>query len=207
MTSYEWKRSEGIVMQVLPFQDADAIFTVYTHDLGFAKFVLKYALSSRQRGKGVPSPLALTEFIYRPTSGELLSCKEATVLDSFHALRKNLSLIEAGGALLKALYQTQPLGKVSDKLYKLLLVYLDKLPQVEDPKVLVASFKLKILRYEGVLTFHNQNLDHLEGFHPEEAKMLFVMALTQSLGDLKPLLLTAPLEEKIDQLFKEFSAG
>lgn len=223
----EWLRTEGIVMQMIPFQDADAIFTAYTPDLGFAKFVLKYAMSSRQREKGVPSPLTLTEFIYRRTNSDLFSCKEASVLETFNALRDRLNLMEAGGLLLQALHQSQPPGKASDKLYRLLLAYLDKLPQVDDPKVLVGSFKLKILRYEGVLVFRNQcsacdallndmyysfgdffcPVHRPEGgihFDPEEAKMVFVMGLAQSLVDLKHLVLTTTLEEKVDFLFKEF---
>jgi DNA repair protein RecO (recombination protein O) len=223
----EYDRTEGIVMQVLPFQEKDAIFTVYTPDLGIVKFFLKYAYSSQKKG-ALPSPLTLAELIYRKSSSDLLNCKEASILESFPKLREKLSCMEAGGNLLQALRQSQPPGKPSPPLYQLLVTYLGKLTQVDDPRILAASFKLKILRYEGVLAFSNRcgvchqllkNLFFYDGeffclddapegaieFEVEEGQMLFVMGLTQSFSDLKHLLLTTKLEGKVDRVFHRFA--
>ncbi len=221
------EQTEGIVMQVTPFQDADAIYTVYTPSMGVAKFVMKYGLSSRMRSKGAPTVLTKAEFIFRRGKSDLLSCKEATILEAYPRIRDSLDRMESAGQMLIALRQCQPPGKDSPILYQLLNIYLEKLSEVEDPRILAASFKLKILRYEGLLaysdlctsckgTFADFNFCDGEFFCPqhqpkgsnyfdqEESKMFFVLGLSQSLNDLKTLALTNILEGKINAIFEEF---
>lgn len=225
-----WETMEGIVVQVAPFQEVDALYTVYTPSLGLVKLVHNFALTSSGRKKGVLSPLNQAEFVYRKTSSELLTCKEFTILEPHTKLRENLIWMEAGGHLLQVVRQTQPFGKSSPKLYQLLLAYLDNIPKVDDPKILIASFKLKVLRYEGLIAFDNRCclcdklLDEMdydlgqfycaehapqEGLHfnVEESQIVFVLALTRSLSDLKLLLLDATLEAKIDILFKQLATA
>lgn len=221
------EQTEGIVIQITPFQDADAIYTVYTPFMGIARFVMKYGLSSRMRSKGAPTVLTKAEFIFRRGKSDLLSCKEATILEAFPRIRESLERMESAGQMLLALRQCQPPGKDSPILYQLLNIYLEKLSEVEDSRVLAASFKLKILRYEGLIayndlcsrckssltdfSFHDGEFfcpQHApEGsiyFDVEESKMFFVLGLSQSLNDLKTLVLTNILEGKINAIFEEF---
>lgn len=58
-----------------------------------------------------------------------------------------------GCDLLQAVLGSQLPGKPSPQLYALLLIYLKKIPQTAYPWVLAASFRLKLLMHEGLISF------------------------------------------------------
>lgn len=150
MTTHQ---SEGIVIQVVPFRDYDQIVTLFTPEHGMVKVIVKNGPGRQRKMKSSCTPLTGVDISWMEGKGEIGKCEEIATIRHYAALRTTLDLMEAGCDLLRAIQRSQPVGKISPELYLLLLYYLDKLPTISNPDILVASFRLKILRYEGLIGF------------------------------------------------------
>lgn len=98
-------------------------------------------------------PLTKVEVIYRETNSEISSCQEIKPIDSFPLLRKELSFLKAACELLNIVASSQSAGEAAPELYHLLSFYLNKIPFVANPWTLAASYRLKLLKYEGLSSF------------------------------------------------------
>jgi DNA repair protein RecO (recombination protein O) len=145
--------TEGVVINAIPFRNYDCILTVFTPDDGLAKFFFRGAYSKKKgSGSGTTTPLSVVEITYTKGRGDLYICVETTVLNHNLALRNCLATLEAAGDMLQTISATQQPGKSAPELYRLLLMYLNKLPQATSPQAITSSFRLKLLRYEGLLS-------------------------------------------------------
>lgn len=192
-------KTEGIVLHTLPFREYDQILTVFTEQEGTIKFIVKGAYRS-QLGKGnSTAPLTQAEFVYSKGKSELYKCVDTSVICQHLHLRENLHLLQSACDMLQAVTESQLLHQPAPLLYRLLLIYLIKLPQVQDPFAVSSSFRLKILRLEGVF---NEN-DKFSELSEEENLFLILLAFCQNFQDLIPLILPPALPVKIKNLFKE----
>lgn len=153
--SSEFHTAEGIVVKVIPFRDYDQILAIFTREAGMIK-VLQKGSRSKKRGvrgvQGLCMPLTRVEIVYKEKKGEIFSCHELAHLGSYQALRHELSHLNAACDLLQVVYQTQLVGKPAPQLFALLKLYLDKMPFISSPCLLTTSFRLKLLKHEGVST-------------------------------------------------------
>ncbi len=145
--------TEGVILRVIPFRDYDQILSIFTADAGLIKVLYKGSRGKRQRGQGMTIPLTKVEVIYREKRGEIFSCHEMTLLDSFSFLRKKLLDLEVACDLVQALLASQFLGKSATQLYALLCFYLVKIPHTVNPWILATSFRLKLLKHDGLIAF------------------------------------------------------
>lgn len=192
------RRSEGIVLQTLKYQDYDQIATVFTIEDGLLKFFIKGAYRA-QSGKST-SPLTRAEFVYFQGKSSLYSCKEVSLLNTYLNLRNNFAHLETGIDLIKAVLESQMENKPAPELYKLLIMYLEKIPFIPDPWVLSASFHLKILKHEGLLSFDHAFLSEI---NEEEKLLIQLLALTRSFKDLSSIQLAPLFYQKIRTFFTE----
>ena len=147
-------KTEGVVVNALPFRNYDCILTVFTPMDGLVKFFCKGAYRQKKgNSTGTTTPLALVEIVYAKGRGDLYLCVEISVINYNLALRNNLSVLEAACKMLHSLAATQQPGKSAPELYQLFLMYLTKLPQASTPQTIISSFQLKLLRYEGLMAF------------------------------------------------------
>jgi DNA repair protein RecO (recombination protein O) len=145
--------TEGIVINAIPFRNYDCILTLFTPLDGLVKFFVRGAYSSKKGGGSGITPLSVVEVTYTKGRSDLYSCTEIAVINHHLSLRHNLGILEAACEMLRALSITQQPGKAAPELYQLLLMYLQKLPHFVLPQIISNSFKLKLLRYEGLLAF------------------------------------------------------
>lgn len=139
--------AEGIILRVIPFRDHDMIVTLFTREEG----VLKLFYSGRGRARVACTPLMAVEVVYRERAGEIFGCQKMTCIHAYHHLRRRLVDLQVATDLLTVLLSSQLLGKSVPQLYALLLFYLEKIPQMADPFLLSASFRLKLLKHEGLI--------------------------------------------------------
>lgn len=145
-------KTEGIITHAIPFRNYDCILTVFTPMEGLVKLFFRGAYSSKKgKGSGTTTPLSVVEIVYIKGRGDLDSCVEISVINHNLALRHRLSTLENACEILQTISRTQQPGKAAPELYQLLIAYLNKLPLVSDPLVITSSFRLKLLRYEGLL--------------------------------------------------------
>jgi DNA repair protein RecO (recombination protein O) len=146
-----FSKIEGIILKVIPFGDFDQIFTLFTLEAGLLKFIFKGSQSKRKAVQGICMPLTRVEVIYQEKKSELFSCRDMALLDRFGKLKIDLMHLQAACEIAKSLLVSQFPGKPSPLLYQLLRLYLEKLSQVHLCSNLTASFRLKILKHEGLV--------------------------------------------------------
>lgn len=146
--------TEGVVVNAIPFRNYDCILTVFTPLEGLIKFFFRGAYSQKKgNGSGTTTPLSIVEIVYTKGRGDLHTCVEISVTDHNLALRHNLPMLESACEMLQSISATQQPDKPAPELYRLFRMYLDKLPKASTPQVISSSFRLKLLRYEGMLAF------------------------------------------------------
>lgn len=218
--------AEGIILQAFPFQENDRILTVFSLEEGIIKFIAKKSCFSKKGKEIAPAPLTQAEFTYAKKRSELFPCRELEVLNHHLPLREDLNRLEAACDLLQAILTSQWLGKPSPELYKLLCTYLEKMPLAANPFVISSSFRLKILKYEGMLKispfcsvcgasftscffspgefFCSQHAPHMAvSLSQEEATIIDHLAECTYFSQLVVASISSELALKIKQIFKE----
>jgi len=213
----------GLVLQVIPFQDNHQIATLFSPEWGVIKVIFKYA----RKGKdALPiEPLNIIEVILKKGRSDLFQSQNASLIDSQPKLRTRFETLNAALGMLASLLKSQMAQKPSPILFSLLMHYLKSLPTAPSPQTIAASFKLKILRHDGLLEVQQccsvcgsslkeggidagefYCLDHLpfntHTFSEEELGLLTALSSSRSLIHLNQLALSPILEEKIGRLFE-----
>lgn len=138
-----WEEREGILLQSIPYLENRRILKVFTKDAG----LLPLIASTKKAPFAIP--FCRAEWVYRISSSDLHSLKDASLLDPMLSLKQSFDLIEAAGSIAGDLLRSQLPHKASHGLYELLLASLSHLPR--NPKAVAQSFRLKLLQFEGLL--------------------------------------------------------
>ena len=189
------KKAEGIILHMVPYRNYDQILTVFTENQGVIKLFCKKERTPWHRF----TPLTKIECVYREGKSELCPCEDISLLDSYLSLRNHLVHLEAGCHLIQSIYKSQLLDREAAPLYQLLIYYLDRIPELSDPYLLVISFKLKILQYEGLLNLSVSNSQLSTDQY--ELDQLHVLAYGRSYRDISQLTVSDELKAKIDAFF------
>lgn len=223
--------TEGIILRVIPFRDYDSILTLFTPDAGIIKILHKSIRSKKGNAQGICMPLTKVEVIYRETRGEIFKCHEMALIESFSFLRKEFLDLERACDLLQIVLSSQMMGKAAPHLYALLCFYLEKISLTANPWILGASFRLKLLRHEGLATFpficsvcqhplhtvahtcaaegwcehHHFMATHLWG--QNELEQLYHLAICQSYREICQSDVFPELHNKIKSFFEECVRG
>lgn len=224
--SHSFQQTEGIILRVIPFRDYDQIITLFTQDVGVLKVLYKGSRSKRRGVQGICLPLTRVEVIYREKNSEIFSCQEMALLESYSHLRKELKFLNVACDLLQVVATSQLVGKAAPLLYALLCFYLAKVPVIQDPEVLAMSFRLKLLKHEGLATYpfccsmcqcdlHSEGYSYdaewwckehqLKGsayWHADELQLLYQLALCQHYQEISSCQLPPILQDRIKGFFE-----
>jgi DNA repair protein RecO (recombination protein O) len=222
MKSY---RVEGIILQAFNFQDYDKILTIFSLEEGLIKLIFKGA-NNPKRSKGtITSPLTRAEFIFVKSKGEIHKCREISIINQYPRLRESLDNLHAACEMIQTVQSSQISQTPAPDLYNLLLAYLEKIPIIANPEILTTSFRLKVLRYEGLLGFdpncstcssplHTQYSCGGESFckkhapsdsivfFEEEAQLAMYLATCRSYSQLASTTLNSGITSKVKSLFE-----
>lgn len=222
--------AEGFILQTLKFQEYDAILTVFTRNSGIEKFFVKGAFSTKYGKGAMTEPFSCVELAYTEGRSDLLTCREISTLSSHYALRQSLPAVKAAFEMAQALLRILMPHQSAQAIYDLFEIYLKTLPTLSDPGLLSASFRLKLLRSEGILdigggcamcqaTTDNMWAAGGEFFCERHAPALSIewedeeflimqgLALSRSLSQIASLVPPQSFYKKIDLLFRELSGS
>lgn len=217
--------TQGIILRATAFKEKDYILTVLSPDHGLMKIYQSRKGKKTGNHYALSTPLTCAEFLFSRGRGNLLRFQDGSVLEEHLALRKSLPHLEAACEMVNKILEIQWPGKPSPELFQLLLYFLKRLPDAEDPRPLLQSFLLKTLRLEGLLSLQplcshcgeeNDKLFLAEGqsfcqahrpdyhldFSEEESQVLLVLAWSRSLQDLLAAPYLPDLDQKISALFE-----
>ncbi len=200
------EKEEAIVLNSLEFKERSRIITLFTKTSGVISLIVKTISSKKRPLFNLTTPLCRGEFLYRLGKNTLHKFLDGTIIDMHLPLRKSYDHLEAAGYLIQAIKKSQLPEKPAPKLYNLCSSYLKHLPEFKEPKILAASFYLKILKHEGLIALapkgQSCNKENFSNFTPPEWNELLVLSEARTFADLQTVDLSSPLFTKIEQLFE-----
>jgi len=142
-------KSHGILLQAIPYLGKGRIFKIFTEEDGLITLIAK------KPSLALVSPFCIAEWVYQKKQREIFTLTEYSLLDALLGLRQSYEALSTAGSMAQDLLQTQLPGKPAPSLYKLLSSYFKKILIFDHPDILAASFRLKLLLHEGLLSLQS----------------------------------------------------
>jgi DNA repair protein RecO (recombination protein O) len=216
------ERTQGIVLRALDYRENQRIITLFT-PLGLISLIVKRIQRRSSHLLTLTSLFCEGEFLFKKGRSDLHAFIDGSVMDVHLPLREQLVSLQAAGGLGHALLASQFAGKVSSELYHLFRCYLKQIRTFSTPSTLIASFQLKLLAHDGLISLTpecnrcpnkasrclaqgeslcaDHHVEHSLCFSAEEWNQLLLLHGAKQLSVLRALNLSAPLLQKIDFFF------
>lgn len=144
-----------IILKTTPFKESDLIVYALNAQGDKKHFLARGALKSKKRfGGGVLESMnhVQLQFEDRKEKSEFVPLQEAFLLDGFEGIRKDYERLTTGFVMIRDVFQISVEGSEDNfATYNLLGNSLKKLETVNDSKVLLLHFRIKLLFYAGYL--------------------------------------------------------
>lgn len=217
-------KTEAVVLNCIPFKDSHQLVTIFTLDLGMCRAIGPFSRLSKNALFGMLTPLNLIEVSFRPSRSDLLKIETASLLNAHLQLRINYERLTHACTMLSLLAKAQFPFKPAPLVFILLKNYLNLMLDAKSPEAVLASFQLKILRHEGLISVTNRcglcglepkEIGFEEGrtvckthspsifFNEEETAYFYALALSTSTKLLRELEIPDTLLPKTAHLFNE----
>jgi DNA repair protein RecO (recombination protein O) len=145
--------TEGIVLNAILYKEYDRIITLFSSQLGLIKLFMKGTKKSHSLHSVLAAPFTIGEYYFSQGRGDLNRFQDGTLKTQNLRLRDSFECLQTASFMSDALLKSQWPGKPAPQLYYLFQNFLDKLPRIDQPRHLLPSFFLKLLRHEGLLHF------------------------------------------------------
>lgn len=133
--------TSGLLLQSTPYLGKKKILKIFSREQGLVSlFSTSCTLT----------PFCVAEWVYPKTEKEMKRLQDVTLTDPLLHIRESYTVISAAGVIAQDLLRTQLPNKSAPELFDLTLLYLKNLHRAPDR--FTASFHLKLLVYEGLLS-------------------------------------------------------
>ena len=180
-------KDTGITLQATAFREKDRILKVLTRQRGVVSLIIKRISPKRNILARLAAPFSFGEFVYKTGRGEIGLLLEGDLQQANLALRQKLIFLKTAQNMCQVILKTQMPHKPAPALFLLLKSYLAQIPIFTDLAVLLSSFKLKILLYEGLLSV-------------EKEDPLLPLAVAKSFAELLANKISAAQEARVKNL-------
>lgn len=164
-------RTEGLVLRVRPFGEADKIVTMLTPDRGKIEAVAKGARRPRNRFLGGTQLFSHLNLMLFGGKG-LAQMNQAEIVHSFHLLRDDLLKMAYAAYWCELADGLVPEAEQEPEVFDLLLQAFMLLEVMEKPDLLSRGFELKLMAHLGYMPV----LDHCVGCSAALGSPLFFSA-------------------------------
>lgn len=187
----ERARIEGLILKVFNYQEQDKILHVFTEE-GIKHFIFK----GLKQNASLIAPLILAEFIYSPLNpnSNLLPCYDIYPLNYHLFLRKDFLKLKIACLMVQILHESQLPDNPSENLYRLFKEYLKKIEGTPHLFSLFLSFRLKLLKYEGILSLN----EFEKKFTLKEKESVELLIFSKNLNEISGLNISSELIKKIE---------
>ncbi|MBS0653333.1 MAG: DNA repair protein RecO [Verrucomicrobia bacterium] len=145
------EKAEGIVLRAFDYKDRQRIITVFTQESGIISLIIKGISKKNFRLLSLSTPFSQVEVHFKKGKTDLFRYVDGTIIDEHLRLREQYAYLQTAGGLAQAILQSQLPGKPAPSLYLLFRSFLKQVPLFDNHATLLASFRLKLLRHEGLL--------------------------------------------------------
>lgn len=191
--------SEGIVLDSLEFKERERIIKVFTLEEGLLTIIVKGISKKQPALLALTSPLCIIDLHYLHGRSEIHRFTGGSVKEPLLFLRSSLPLLQTAAQMANTILRSQQPEKSSPALYLLLKAYLINLSRFTDPSSLLASFYLKLLLHDGVLSLaHRPPL-----FSCEEWSLLLLLAQAKQFDQLIAQTIAPHILEKMSLFTQE----
>ncbi len=191
------EKTDGIVLRSQDYKERHRIITLFTPD-GLISLIVRGISRKNARLLSLTTPFCHGEYHYIKGRSELMSFRDGSVIDDHLHLRQSLKALQTAGSLANAILSSQMAGKPAPALFALYKSYHGQVTQFNDTEVLLSSFYLKLLKYEGYL-----NISHKEEtFSPSEWELILTLERTLQFSTLRNVSLPPHFCKKIHALFQ-----
>jgi DNA repair protein RecO (recombination protein O) len=216
------EKTEGIVLRSQDYKERHRIITLFSPQ-GLISLIVKNISRKNARLLSLTTPFSHGEYVYQYGKSDLFNYCDGTLLDDHLHLRQSLKSLKAAGTLANAILASQMAGKPAPALFALYRSYHKQIRHFDEPAPLLASFFLKLLKHEGLISISLQCANcgtapalclssgesfcsqHTEAgsiaFSPAEWEMLLALEQVQQFSALRTLELSPSLTHKIQALF------
>lgn len=220
------KEIEGLVIRSFAYGEYDKILHIFTPDEGVIHLIAKGAMRPKKMGSLSIEPLTLATFyLKQKPHNKLFQCVEAVPSRLHSFLRRRMDKLDCACRMAMSVAQTQMSNQPAPLLFSLLCYYLKKLETSENTASILASFQLKLLRHDGVLSFparccvceanlskfwFYEDLAYCQSHAPapagqfdeNEVHQLALLTMTTEFTDIESMNLPVELPQKICLFFK-----
>lgn len=186
------EKIHGILLSAIPYLGNARILKVFTAGCGLVSLIAK------GKWPGCTTPFCEAEWVFRRGKEEIHRLKDVTLLESFSELKSDFSVLSAAGTIAGELLRSQFPSKKGDGLYSLVFSYFKKLPSFQRPEILVASFRLKLLLWEGLLASNETG-----GMDEGEREVLFFLTFARQFSVLRDVEVSDAFLKKVELFFQE----
>ncbi len=185
--------TEGIPLRTLEYKEKERICTLYTEELGLISIILKDLSSKKAHLLLASTPFCIADYHTLKGRSDIYLVQDITIQNHLPSLKKSFAHLSAASQIALLLLSSQLPEKRSPQLYQLFKSFLLQLGAFEDPTLAVASFTLKLLLHEGVLSLREPP----ELFTLEEWHTLLPFALAKRFSQLPTAPLSPLLQSKL----------
>ncbi len=142
---------EGIVLRAFDYKERQRIITLFTQEAGIISLIIKEISKKNFRLLSLSTPFSQVEIQFKKGRSDLFHYIDGTIIDEHLRLRQQYAYLQTAGSLAQGILQSQLPGKPAPFLYLLFRSFLKQVPLFDNHATLLASFRLKLLRHEGLL--------------------------------------------------------
>ena len=141
---------EGIIINSKDYKDSSKILDIFTKEYGVIGVIAKGCKSLKSNLRSVTDKLTYATFTIYYKKDKLSILSEASIIDNFKNIKKDIEKISYASFLLDLTYQVYKQCDDSE-LYDLLISSLEKINDNYNPLVITNIIELKYLNYLGVM--------------------------------------------------------
>lgn len=143
------ERVNGIILNERSYKESSKILDIITEEYGIIGVIAKGSKSLKSKLRSYTTKLTYAEFQINYKEGKLSTLIDASIIDPFLEIRKDLLKISYASFMLDL---TSQVLKENDnkKIYEILISCLSKINKGMDPEVMCHILELKYLSYIGI---------------------------------------------------------
>lgn len=149
------KELEGIVLNTKDYKESSKILDVFTKEYGVIGVISKGCKSLKSNLRSVSDKFIYAKFNIYYKKDKLSTLNEASVINNFNTIKKDIKKISYASYILDLTYQVYRQSNELE-LYDLLINSLIKINENFDPLIITNILELKYLNYLGIMPNLNE---------------------------------------------------
>ena len=141
---------EGIIINSKDYKDTSKILDIFTKDYGIIGVIAKGCKSLKSNLRSVTDKFTYATFTIYYKKDKLSILSEATIINNFSNIKKDIEKISYSSFLIDLAYQVYKQSN-EESIYDLLISALKKINEDFNPLIITNIVELKYLEYLGVM--------------------------------------------------------